>query len=319
MTHIDWTLVWSWDSLPKTVFTLWLIWLKLWCDCAAHLTMSPLHHLTAWSSRNSSQTIFWHFAWLTALIVVISPAMCPSDSRCWCDAQPQRGPAVLKWDHLPVWTRKNLFMFEEVICGWCYCVSRWGRMDLAGSQPFLWCGVKSHIVKWAWLQCGWGEQDHAAFILSFIAARRSSAARGAVFAQRGVTLKSKVEPINKHERTGMAGLLVKSNMWGGKLSSLRYQRVCVISAEKKKSGTAGLVLLKWHDESGESWHSGVFKNRSDLDYFQAAWGRSVCGFTHCCVAGELPPLYSQLAGATLCKWLGAWKEHERMLISSYRT
>lgn len=32
----------------------------------------------------------------------------------------------------------------------------------------------------------------------------------------------------------MAGLLIKSNTWGGKLSSLRYQRVCVILAEKKK-------------------------------------------------------------------------------------
>lgn len=128
--------------------------------------------------------------------------------------------------------------------------------------------------------------------------------------------------INKHERTGLARLLIKWNVWGGKLCSAsvrarRYQRVCVISVEK--SGTASLALLEWLNESIEGWLSGVFENRSDLDYFQAAWGRSACGFTRCREAGELSPLYSELTGVMLCKLSGVWKEFERMLVSFYQT
>lgn len=46
---------------------------------------TKLPHLTARPCRNSSKTIFWHFMWLTALIVVISPLTCPSERRC-CSA-----------------------------------------------------------------------------------------------------------------------------------------------------------------------------------------------------------------------------------------
>lgn len=61
--------------------------------------------------------------------------------------------------------------------------------------------------------------------------------------------------INKHERTGLARLLIKWNVWGGKLCSAsvrarRYQRVCVISVEK--SGTASLALLEWLNEKAGS-------------------------------------------------------------------
>lgn len=86
----------------------------------------------------------------------------------------------------------------------------------------------------------------------------------------------------------------------------RYQRVCVISAKKEK---------KWASQPGDpgmsrcvergGWHSGVFENRSELDYFQAAWGRS---------DGVWTETFSDPEAPALCKRSGVWKR----LTSSFK-
>lgn len=202
------------------------------------------------------------------------------------------------------------------ICGWAAVRAGSGHFLLRSAR------VKSHIRKWASPDCSAGGENETTLLSAQFhpSSMLLCSLRNSLHPEGSHTRVQRANPINKHERTGLARLLIKSNMWGGKLSSLsvcRYQRVCVIAAEK--SGTASLVLLKWLNESIEGWHSGVFENRSDLDYFQAAWGRSVCGFTRRCVAGELSPLCSELTGAALCKWSGVWKELERMLVSFYQT
>lgn len=96
-------------QFQDNVLTLWLSWLKhrsmfvMWLCCTSHAlpSRSPIFcacilFIAARPSRNSSRAIFWHFGWLAALIVVISPAMCPSEKPrccCCCDAQPEPDPA----------------------------------------------------------------------------------------------------------------------------------------------------------------------------------------------------------------------------------
>lgn len=212
-----------------------------------------------------------------------------------------------------------LFTFLKVICWWYYCVSHWGWM--AGRIAVLsvvWCKITHRKMSWPLLtavqvertrpRCCHAQFHHSSMLLCSL--------RSSLHPEGSHSRVQRADPINKHERTGLDRLLIKSNMWGGKLSSWDIRESVWYLLE---GGTASLVLLKWLDESIEGWHSGVFENRSDLDYFQAACGRSVCGFTRCCVAGEHSPLYSELTGVTLCKRSGVWKELERLLISFYQT
>ena len=208
-----------------------------------------------------------------------------------------------------------------MICWGYYYVSGWVSV-WADSGCFFMCSarVKSHMLirSLSCLQCC-GENKTT--LLSAQLHHSPSAAWGAVVTQRGVTLKSKEQT----QLINMRGQDWPDCLWSQICGEESWAaRVCVQKSESlcdthsKKSGTASLVLLKWLNESIEGWLSGVFENRSDLDYFQAAWGRSVCGFTRCCEAGELSPLYSEHTGVTLCKWTGVWQGLERMLASLYQ-